>query len=77
MKKAITKEENLISVDCGKDVKKRKACKNCTCGLAEELDAGKISEAPKTSACGNVSAVCCLIYTFNSQSLVMVVDMFI
>ena len=39
---------------------KRKACKNCSCGLAEELAAkGKVVAAQpvktKTSACGNVS----------------------
>ncbi|XP_049808124.1 anamorsin homolog [Schistocerca nitens] len=35
---------------------KRKACKNCSCGLAEELaaeSATKAATAPKTSSCGN------------------------
>lgn len=48
----------LIVPECGPASGKKKACKNCTCGLADELDgteAGKKS-APKAaaSACGNV-----------------------
>ncbi|KAF4524869.1 hypothetical protein B566_EDAN011198 [Ephemera danica] len=32
---------------------KRKACKDCSCGLAEELAAGKAAQEPKASSCGS------------------------
>nr|KAG5696626.1 hypothetical protein BaRGS_034087 [Batillaria attramentaria] len=44
-----------LRASCADGPKKRKACKNCTCGLAEELDqeSSKKNAQPKTSACGN------------------------
>ena len=36
--------------------KKKKACKNCSCGLADELDAeaDKAQQQQPSSSCGNV-----------------------
>lgn len=48
---------SLRASGCGEgSEKKRKACKNCTCGLAEELEEEKSKSAatkPAISACGN------------------------
>lgn len=34
----------------------KKACKNCSCGLAEKLAGDEAATAAPTSACGSVSA---------------------
>ena len=49
----------FLTVDCGTGTDgKRKDCKNCTCGLADELDAEAAGKKPDTqnatSSCGNV-----------------------
>ena len=49
---------NILFTVCG-TTGKRKACKDCSCGLAEELEAeknqGKVKTENAKSSCGSVS----------------------
>ena len=58
-------KELILSIlaECGGDVKKRKACKDCSCGLAEEIEAEKqngtvaaTAQQNAKSSCGSVSS---------------------
>ena len=58
--------------DCGAE-KTRKACKNCSCGLAEELDeearTKKAEQGNGNSSCGNV----CLIVVLGVKILITII----
>ena len=49
-----------LVVEGAEGPKKKKACKNCSCGLADELDAEadkKQQQQQSTPSCGNVRAL--------------------
>ena len=50
----------VFAVEGAEGPKKKKACKNCTCGLADELDDEadkKQQQQESTPSCGNVRVV--------------------
>ncbi|XP_072168849.1 anamorsin homolog [Diadema setosum] len=47
-------DPSSLRAECGPNSGRRKACKNCSCGLAEELAEGKeVKTKPVTSSCGS------------------------
>lgn len=56
---------------------KRKACKDCTCGLAEELSGSKAApESTVKSSCGSVRSYCfsffeIYVYIFNDATILI------
>ncbi|XP_064640772.1 anamorsin homolog [Lineus longissimus] len=56
-----------LRAECGPNSEKKKACKNCTCGFADELEAGKTPKQ-KTQAAASACGSCYLGDAFRCAS---------
>ena len=55
----------MILASCGEtdgSEKKKRACKNCTCGLADQEQAERLEAAKQNKGCGSV--IICLQYFY-------------